>query len=93
MERHVRRGDLPPYTFHILKITPTSRSRTHTEVGAPGAPLAIHWVRGHFKAYTAEQPLFGQHTGLYWWHPHLAGQARERRIEKAYNLVGGGHGP
>lgn len=47
---------------------------------------AIHWVRGHFKQYTAERPLFGRFTGLYWWQPHLAGKAKDRVVVKDYRI-------
>jgi hypothetical protein len=26
-----------------------------------------HHVRGHFKTFTAERPLLGQHVGTFWW--------------------------
>jgi hypothetical protein len=43
-------------------------------------------VRGHFKQYTAERPLFGRFTGLYWWQPHLAGKAKDRVVVKDYRI-------
>ncbi len=42
---------------------------------ASEAAPAIHLVRGHFKEYTPDKPLFGKIAGLFWWEPHLAGAA------------------
>lgn len=44
----------------------------------------IHWVRGHFKEYTPDKPLFGHIVGRYWWQPHLAGKDTTRFVEKTY---------
>lgn len=38
--------------------------------GTPGnktGTMAHHMARGHFKTFTEEAPLFGKHTGTYWW--------------------------
>jgi hypothetical protein len=56
---------LPLYSFSTLAVA---------GFGVKGAvPRAIHWVRGHFKEYTPERPLFGKIAGLFWWEPHLVG--------------------
>lgn len=34
---------------------------------AIGAPMPLHLIRGHFKTYTDDKPLFGKRTGTYWW--------------------------
>lgn len=65
-------GKLPLYNFSTLKMRPLSRSD-----GETGKTRAIHWVRGHFKEYTPERPLFGKVVGLFWWEPHLVGAAAD----------------
>ena len=61
-------GKIPLYNFSALQVKPMGGN------GA-GSSRAIHWVRGHFKEYTPERPLFGKIAGLFWWEPHLAGSA------------------
>lgn len=61
-------GKIPLYHFSTLKTKPIGRN------GGDGT-RAIHWVRGHFKEYTPEKPLFGKIAGLFWWEPHLVGAA------------------
>ena len=61
-------GKIPLYRFSALQVRPMGR-------GGPRNSSAIHWVRGHFKEYTPEKPLFGKIAGLFWWEPHLAGAA------------------
>lgn len=36
--------------------------------------------RGHFKTYTEEKPLFGRHTGTWWWSP-MFDTSRKRDYE------------
>ena len=81
-----RRGDLPPYRYSIVKVGPLRVQNSLTIAGVTSAPVAIHWVRGHFKEYTAERPLFGNRVGLWWWQPFVAGQA-DRVVEKEYQII------
>lgn len=67
---------LPLYRYHLLALKPPQQSATRKEEPA-GQTTAIHWVRGHFKEFTPERPLFGKVTGLFWWQPHLAGQVNQ----------------
>ena len=78
-----RAGKLPLYRYHVLKVRGLT-NRSHGN--GKGEAQAIHWVRGHFKRYTEEKPLFGKFTGTYWWQHHLAGQA-DRVVEKSYEVV------
>lgn len=80
-----RRGRLPLYRYHVLKLMPQRRTAFDRR-GGDGDPLARHWVRGHFKTFTPERPLFGRETGTYWWSPHLAGTA-DRVVDKDYQIV------
>lgn len=42
-------------------------ARTPTEVRNAVGQAPLHMVRGHFKTYTEDAPLFGKRTGTYWW--------------------------
>lgn len=82
--RRQERGKLPLYRYHVLKVKPMGAAHGSHGHGENG-DTAIHWVRGHFKRYTEDKKLFGKHTGLYWWQPHLAGSAL-RFVEKDYEV-------
>lgn len=85
--RQNKRKDL--YSYHVLRIKPTAGRR---EDGTPGESTGlhnrIHFCRGHFKNYTAEAPLLGKHTGLYWWQPHVRGQDKSGFVGKDYHVEG-----
>jgi hypothetical protein len=57
-----------------------------TEGGAQtnGLRSALHICRGHFKSYTEDAPLFGKHTGTYWWADRVRGDRSRGRVEKDY---------
>jgi hypothetical protein len=81
-----RRGEPPPYRFHVLRVPMLSPKGQGESPFSSDVHVAVHWVRGHFKQYTADKPLFGRLTGLYWWQPHLAGRA-PRVVAKDYLLT------
>ena len=79
------------FSYHVLKLNMPSPKRASTKSGEPQFHKRIHFCRGHFKEYTAENPLFGKHVGLYWWPAHVKGQNREGIVLKDYELqVSGG---
>lgn len=79
-----RKGELPLVSWRILKVQ-SHRARTASRGSATkGEPLALHWVRGHFKRYD-EHPLFGAVKGVFWWSPHLSGRA-DRVALKDYEI-------
>ena len=44
-------------------------------------------MKGHFKEYTKERPLFGKIAGLFWWETHLAGARREIEAQPAHPVL------
>ena len=80
-----RRGHLPLYAYHELLIRGQETHGKANVLDGAGLPVAIHWVRGHFKRYTKDAPLFGRMTGMFWWQPHVAGRA-ERFVDKDYRV-------
>jgi len=82
-----RRQQRPCYSYHQLRIRAKGRLRSlRSDSPARMEATAVHWRRGHFKAYTAEHPLFGNRIGLWWWQPHLAGRGHDRFADKQYAL-------
>jgi len=83
--RCVRESSRPAFSYHVLRVTPFSRLRERGmgEV-SPGVTLPLHWIRGHFKVFTPERPLFGRYSGRFWWQPTLHGRDQGRYIDKDY---------
>jgi hypothetical protein len=44
----------------------------------------LHLCAGHFKSYTQDAPLFGKHTGRFWWQPHVRGDKDVGQVNKEY---------
>ena len=74
-----RSGKLPLFNFSTLKVKPMGGN--HRDGNQTGE---IHWVKGHFKEYTKERPLFGKIAGLFWWETHLAGARRQIEAQPAH---------
>lgn len=49
--------------------------------------MAFHLVRGHFKTYTEDRPLFGKLTGTFWWQPAARGTTDFGVIDKDYSIA------
>lgn len=49
--------------------------------------MALHRVRGHFKTFTADRPLLGQHVGTYWWGWQIRGKAENGINVSDYRLA------
>ncbi len=81
--RRLERADLPLISFKTLKVTPHTSRRGQTGEPGESSGVAIHIVRGHFKTYTTEAPLFGKLTGTWWWQ-HAARGTAPRIVVKDY---------
>ncbi len=75
------------FDYHVLNVFVPSARREHHEHTEPLSHNRVHLCRGHFKEYTAEHPLFGRLTGLYWWQPHVRGKNRDGIVMKEYNVI------
>jgi len=72
------------FTYKTLKVFLPPQSRSPGDSSKTDIHNRIHLCRGHFKEFTAENPLFGKHTGLYWWQPHVRGQNKGGVVMKDY---------
>jgi hypothetical protein len=80
-------GKNPGKTFKCLDIEPMKKqSRRESDEGESDVERALHICRGHFKTYTEENPLFGEHTGTYWWPMHVRGNEDAGEVEKSYRV-------
>jgi hypothetical protein len=83
----------PLVTFKTLDITPMRRILdTEGEAQTKGLRHALHICRGHFKTFTEDAPLFGTHTGTYWWPAHVRGRPEKGMIVKDYRVRFDGDG-
>ena len=93
-KKRVRRGGLPLVRYHRLRIRLPGKERTVVDpaklprVGE--AVVGLHYVRGHFKSYTAERPLLGRAVGTFYWPPCLKGKASAGVVGKTYVEIPGG---
>lgn len=61
---------------------------TTTQHAADGhvRTTALHRVRGHFKTFTADAPLLGQHVGTYWWGWQVRGNKKNGVVVSDYKV-------
>ncbi|MDL9938723.1 hypothetical protein QSJ18_18405 [Gordonia sp. ABSL1-1] len=50
--------------------------------------MSLHRVRGHFKTFTADAPLLGQHVGTYWWGWQVRGKQKNGVNVTDYRIGG-----
>jgi hypothetical protein len=83
-----KRGKQELFTYKTLKLLLPGKKEKHSLISEPtGEHNRIHYCRGHFKEYTAEAPLFGKITGLWWWQPSVRGKNKEGVVIKDYNIA------
>lgn len=82
---HERRTGEPLVSFKTLRVTPMGGNRSDRPSG-DGFDQPLHVVRGHFKTFTPERPLFGRLTGTYWWSSALRGHAEHGVVIKDYEI-------
>lgn len=81
------KGLTPLFTYHTLHVKVFKQKRKAFEsVDPTNIHNRVHLCRGHFKEYTAEAPLFGKYTGLWWWQPNIRGQNRKGIVMKDYEV-------
>ncbi len=71
--------------FKTLVVKPLRR-QLRTVGKGEGPQQALHFVRAHFKEYTADAPLFGKHIGRYFWGMHAAGRTQQGVVVKDYDV-------
>lgn len=59
------RREVARLDFHTIVLPGMSGARPGT--AEYDEAMSRHRVRGHFKTYTEESPLFGKNVGTYWW--------------------------
>lgn len=88
-KKRVRRGGLPLVRYHRLRVrVPGQKAyydpELHRARTPANTPVGLHYVRGHFKTFSPERPLFGHATGTFYWPPLLRGKASAGVVGKTY---------
>lgn len=82
-----RRGQPAPTIRYNTIILPGGGSQWQgTKGSGTHRATALHRVRGHFKTFTADRPLMGQHVGTYWWGWQVRGNADNGVVVSDYRL-------
>lgn len=69
----------------VLKPMGSHGSHETGVVRSPGM-VRYHLMRGHFKEFGDDAPLFGKYTGRYWWGSAMRGNPNRGRVEKEYQV-------
>jgi hypothetical protein len=86
-KKRLLKGKEPLTTYHTLVIEPLEEIlRTQGKAESNGLQRALTLCRGHFKTYTEESRLFGQHTGTWFWSSYIRNKESKRIREKDYAL-------
>lgn len=85
--KHARRHGHPLTRYYVLDIQPMRRALDRDGgLQTAGLRQALHICRGHFKTFTTDAPLFGKHTGTYWWESQVRGKTERGVVEKDYRI-------
>ncbi|NJO83527.1 MAG: hypothetical protein HC828_12390 [Blastochloris sp.] len=87
--RAQKREQLALHDYYVLKVKP-ARTQTLSDFRRIGEPEKAvrreHIVRGHFRYYTEERPLFGRVSGAVWVPEHERGDDQVGAIRKDYEV-------
>lgn len=83
-----RRKRIPQLSFNTIVLPNANPSGVEACHPGRAGQFAQHKVRGHFKTFTKEKPLFGKLTGTYWWGWQVRGNAANGINVNDYSLDG-----
>lgn len=77
---------IPSFTFKVLDIKPMRNVSARSAAAPSTVKNAMHFVRGHMKSFSPDKPLFGKHTGTYWWSLQVRGDEAAGIAQKEYRV-------
>lgn len=83
-QRRSKQNKLPIKSYYTIWIR-QSRGKSNSQ-RLDQWTNRVHIARGHFKNYTADKPLFGEHVGSWWWQPYFKGDKTKGIVVKDYLL-------
>src|SRR6185437_6079443 len=81
-----QRSGSPGVRYKTLQISPFGGRNSSGSSNNSADIMPLHIVRGHFKTYTPERPLFGSVTGTFWWTPNVRGKEKNGVVIKDYKM-------
>lgn len=83
--RKRRKRGTPSQDHHVIRLPgrPSPANPAAARESA-GDPMPFHLVRGHFKTFTDDAPLFGKRVGTYWWGWQTRGKSENGVVTKHY---------
>lgn len=85
-KRHKDRTGVPLVRYTTIALPKPSGPSKAEMTSAVGEPQPWHLVRGHFKTYTQDAPLFGSRVGTWWWGWQTRGSAKNGLVVKDYEV-------
>lgn len=74
---------------YFLRVSPERRVYPHASSVKKSFHVREHEVRGHFRYYSPERPLFGKYSGMVWVDAFRKGKLDLGKIKKGYAVRGG----
>lgn len=82
-KKRTRKNRAPSTEYRVIRLPGAPSNRV--DGPAPTASHSrFHTVRGHFKTYTADKPLYGRLTGTWWWSPAVRGDRKRGEVVSTY---------
>jgi hypothetical protein len=88
---HQRKHKRELSDYYVLSVQPVQHITDMDDVARPVKPAGrrrAHVVRGHFRYYSPERPLFGRYSGMIWIPDHERGKPELGAIRKDYMVDG-----
>lgn len=86
-KKQLRKGG-KGHVYKTLRIKPTrGRKKPHDDRPVKPSDIRGHLVRGHFKHYTDDAPLFGRYTGTWFWGAQYRGDSEIGVVNKSYEVT------
>lgn len=92
---HKRKHGRDLADYYLLKVRKVRSVRATQNIDQVGQPVHSsrrrreHIVRGHFRYYSPEAPLFGRYSGMVWIPAHTRGESTLGQIRKDYLIEAG----
>jgi len=85
LKQRAKKG-IPYIQYKTLEVKPLRKvTQGGKRNSGEAEPKALHFVRGHFKDFTAKG-LFGKYKGVYWWDSVVRGDVSKGIIDKDYKV-------
>ena len=86
--QHERKHGTQLADYYWLTVKPSPDATDMRDIAQPvgHAHRREHVVRGHFRYYHPDRPLFGRYAGMVWIPEHTRGDAGNGIVHKGYMI-------